>query len=89
MRSERKSATTQSRVFTFGIGEREVCAWYELDPADLVRDSLQHREHGVVFGHDAANRFGRVDAKRLQFAEQEKSEDVIDVGVEENCSSDR
>ena len=88
VRSERECSTAQSGVFAFGIREREACAWSELDPADLVGNALQHRKHGIVFGQDAANRLCGVNAKWLKFAEQKKSEDVIDVGVEENGSSD-
>ena len=38
---------------------------------------------------NAADGFGGVHAQRLQFAQQEQAEDVVDVGVGENGSGDR
>ena len=51
-------------------------------------DPLQHGEHGVVFAQNAANGRCGVNAQRLQFAQEQKSEDVIDIGVGENCACD-
>ena len=56
---------------------------------DLIRDALQHGEHRIVFGQNAADGFGGVHAQRLQFAKQEQAEGVVDVGVAEDGAGDR
>ncbi len=52
-------------------------------------DAVKHGEHGIVFAEDAANGSCGVNVQRLQFAQKQKSEDVVDVGVGEDCACDR
>src|SRR5215472_10567080 len=88
MPTERKRPTTQSRFLTSWTEQREEFVEFYFVPFHLIRDSLQHNKHGVVFGQDAANREACVGIQRLQLAQQQKSEDVIDVGIEKDRSRD-
>src|SRR5579871_1911713 len=88
MSAERKGAAAKSGVFTRWIEQREGLVEFDFVPFQLIRDSLQHDKHGVVFGQDAPNGEACVGIQRLQLAKEKKTEDVIDVGVEKNGSGD-
>lgn len=89
MPAERERAAAQAGVFTGCVAQRECWSGSEIVPGQLAWNALQHGEHGIVFGDDAANGFGGVRAERLQLAQEKKAEDVVDVGVEKNGSCDR
>jgi hypothetical protein len=70
------------------VEQRKGCSGDKAGPGDLSRNALQHAEHRVVLGDNPADGISRVDAQRLQFAQQQKAEDMVDVGVGQNGSSD-
>src|SRR5215469_2348310 len=69
---------------------KEGKGFVELDfvPFQLISNSLQHDKHGVVLGQDTANGKACVGIQRLELAQKKESEDVIDVGVEQDGSGD-
>jgi len=47
---------------------------------------MQHAEHRVILAENSANGSGGMDAKRLEFAQQEESEDMVEIGIGERDS---
>ena len=88
MLAKRQRPAAQAAILATRSLQGKRRSWSDVVPFDLVVDALEHGEHGIVFGEDAANREGRVDVERFEFAHPEQSENVIDVGVDENCSAD-
>ncbi len=58
-------------------------------PADLIGDAVQHSKHAVLAAQNIDHGFGGVHLKWLQLAEQEQSENVIEIGTGEDYANDR
>ena len=58
-------------------------------PGHLPGNALQHAEHRVVLGNNPAHRIGRVHAQRLQLAQQQQSENVVNIGIRQDGPGDR
>lgn len=84
-----KGPAAQSGIIAGRRKRRECFSRSDLVPSQLVVDALEHGEHRVVFGEDAVNGDRRIGVERLQFAQEQQSEYVIDVGVEKNHAADR
>src|SRR5579863_9065989 len=81
MSAQRNCATANTGVFATRIAQTKFRSGLKFAPHGLIRNALQHREHGVVFTEDAANGSCGVNAQWLEFAQQKESEDVVDVGI--------
>jgi hypothetical protein len=66
----------------------ERLAGLKIAPRRLVRDTMQHAEHGIVFPENAANRCGGVNAQGLEFPQQEQPEDMVEIGVGQHHPGD-
>src|SRR5450631_2273887 len=88
MRSQRESAASHTGIFIGRIEQWKGCSWGEARPRNLPRNALQHAEHRVVFGENALDGIGNVNPQWLQFAQQQQSQNMIDVGVRENRTGD-
>src|SRR5258708_39934958 len=89
VRAQRPCLATQAGVCALWIAQMEFFAGCEVSPHGLIRDAIEHGEHGVVFAENAVNRSGGVDAQRLEFAQQKQSEYLIEmrVGQHQACDS--
>jgi hypothetical protein len=42
---------------------------------------MKHSEHRILFAENLANGSGGMDAQRLQFAQQEQAENMVNIGI--------
>jgi len=87
--AEGERAAAQPGIFARSMEQSRRCARREVRPCHLIRNALQHGEHGIVFGQNTTNRFGGVHAQRLQFAKEKEAECMVDVGVAEDGAGNR
>ncbi len=82
-------AAAQTGRLALSVAQIELRSRFKVGPRGLIRDALQHAEHRVIFKENAANGRSSVDAKRLEFAQQEQSEDVVEIGVGQHHARNR
>ena len=70
------------------LAERKSCAWAEVGPHRLLLGTLKHSKHRVVFAKNSPDRTRCMDAKRLQFAQQQQAENMVEISIDEHCPRD-
>src|ERR1039458_4787375 len=85
---QRPGPAKKAGVFAVRSAQRKFLSGCKVSPLGLIWDTVQHAEHGIILAENAANGGGGMDAKRLKFAQEKESEDVIDIGVGECDAGD-
>ncbi len=89
MRAQRPRAAAKTRIRASGIAQRKFISGFKVGPLGLIWNAVQHSEHRIILAKNAANGGGGVNAQRLEFAQQEESEDMVEIGVGERDAGDR
>jgi hypothetical protein len=89
MLTQRPRAATDSRGLAFRLNQLKGFSRLEVGPLHLFLNSLQHAEHRVVLLEDAPDGRRGMDAQRLKFTHQQKSQYVVDIGIAQHHARNR
>src|ERR1700688_3348689 len=89
MCAQRPRLAPQAGIFALRLGKMKFLSRLKICPHRLIRNSSQHAEHRVVFDQNSANRRCSVNTQRLEFAQQEQTEYVVDIGISQQYACNR